>query len=633
MTSLFDIVYPGKGRIDFDGGLNNKFDRQIIADNESPDCQNVIFGKGSVETRGGTTQLNTASVGTFAADGLYTRSDNSGTESMVAWWGGSLYDLQGTSFITIGSAQAVYTAGVRVAAAEYENHMFFGNGNSIPYKYDGVDFTRHGIYAPTETSTVGTSPTGSVLTGDYQYKVTYINSQVVEGDVGPTTDTFTAAGENATITSLPVAPQSFGVAARNIYRTEASGTVFKFLDTISDNTTTTYDDGIADSGLGTVAPTDNGVPPNFSAIVYHQSRLFMVDPQDNFVKYTPVGNPYVVNALSFRRIGDVTGDIPQALTIFDNSIYVFCKKSTWLIYMPSTDDSTWIDVRVKSPYGSHSPFAPFFYNNRVMFPAVQNSRFVGFAAVSGDTVDPNATLLTVSGAGSDMKSDKIEPDMLVIQDAVLGNYSATVFENKAYISVTYGAGETVNNRIYVFDFSIENLGRPQKFSWVPWTGLNATQMTVYDGKLFYADANETGLVYQMNTEAYDDNGSAIDSYYWTKEFAGGDSDDNWLKDFRFANILYEQSGDWMMNLTVRVNSDSGDGNTSSIDLNPGGTLWTTFNWDEANWGGGDDENELKKFLGQLRGKRIQFKFDNQNAVAQKFKIIGLNYVYNKKGRR
>jgi len=633
MGSKFDIIYPSKGRIGFDGGLNNKFDVQLIPDNESPDCQNVVFGRGSVETRGGTDLVNTAAVGSFACDGLYVRHDSDASETMTAWFGGTLYDLQGTSFITIPSAQSIFTPGVRVSAAEYEDYIFYGNGTESPYKYNGAEFTRHGVPAPTTTSTVATAATGTELTGDYQYKFTYINSNLVEGDVSPVTSTWTAATENALLTSIPVAPQSFGVNTRKIYRTEASGTAFKLVTTIDDNTTTTYEDGIADGALGATAPTDQGEPPNYCCVLFHQARLFMIDNATNFIKYTEIANPYVVKATSFRRIGDTSGDIPKGLAVYDNSVVVFCQNSTWIIYMPTTSPSDWSDIKVRTPFGSNSPFAPFMYSNKVMFAATQSEKFVGFAALSGDTVDPNATLLTVSAAGSFLKSDKIEPDMFNIQESFLRNISSMVYQNKAYITVTYASGSIINNRIYVFDFSIENLGKPQKFTWSPWTGLSAAQMAVLDGTLYYATSDDDGFMYAMNSDTFNDNNTAINSYYWTKEFSGNNGQDTFEKDFRSTNILYEQPGAYFMNFTQKVDSDKGDGNTTVIDLDPGSNLWGTIRLGTDPWGGGENEKELKKFLGTVHGKRIQFKFDNQNKVDQKFKILGLNITYNLKGRR
>ena len=636
MKSWAKKQYPPKDRVYLDGGLNSKYARAIIQDNESPDCRNVIFTDGTVETRGGTAKLNTTAVGSFIADGLYTRHNNDASQTMVAWFGGTLYDYQSPSFVTIGSAQSVYTAAERVYAAEYENYIFFGNGNSTPYKYggDGNTFTRHGITAATTTMSVATASTGTALTGDYQYKMTYVNSNLVESDVSPLTSTFTAASENGAITSIPVAPQSFGVGSRRLYRTVASGTAFFRLATISDNTTTTYEDAVTDANLGVAAPTDQGVPPNYSAILYHQARLFVIDPTDNLIKYSEIGNPYVFKSTSFLRCGDNSVDVPVGLAIYDNSLVVLCKKSPWIVYMPSTDESTWAIQNIRAPYGTKSPFASFLYNNKLMYAAVQNDKFVGFAAIEGQTVAPSASLLTSTALGSDLTSDRIEPDMFLVQEAYLKNISSMVWQNKAYITVPYGNAQTTNNRIYVFDFTLGRLGRKQKQTWVPWTGLSANQFSVLDGTLYYATSlNTGGHVYSMNTATYDDDGTAIDSYFWTKEFSGNPGEERYTKDFRSLDLFYGLHGDYFMDYYYRINSDSGSGSKQQVSLNPGGSLWGTAVLGRDTWGGGDADREDKQYLATSRGKRIQFKFTNQNTIAQRFQVIGLSFEYNLKGER
>ena len=50
MSRDFDIVYPPKGKLTFDGGLSTKYERSIIPDNESPNCYTY--------RKGGTTRLN-----------------------------------------------------------------------------------------------------------------------------------------------------------------------------------------------------------------------------------------------------------------------------------------------------------------------------------------------------------------------------------------------------------------------------------------------------------------------------------------------------------------------------------------------------------------------------------------------
>jgi hypothetical protein len=468
----FKRIYPSKDRILFDGGLNTKHERALLPDNESPSCQNVVFDRGAVETRQGVTKLNTTAVGSFVFDGLYTRRADDLTETMCAFAGGTMWTLGTTTFVTVPSAQSVFTAGVRVGTTQYENHMFIGNGSVIPYKYNGTNFTRHGVYPPTATATAASAATGAALASgaSYTYKFTYVNSFSVEGDVGPATTFVVTANSmgNIALTGIPVAPTSWGVSSRRIYRTENGGSTFKRLATISDNSTTTYDDGLTDASLGTTAPTDQGVPPLYSTCIYHQNRLFVNDPSNpNYVWYSDLAEPYTFGATNFVRVGDGSSDLVKGFGIYENSVVVFCEKSIQLIYMPSTDETGWSVIRAKSAFGSKSPFGIVSVENKLLFPAMQNDKFVGFGKLSGGALEPSTTELTISTAGSELTSDRIEPDMFSVVETYVPNISGIVYKNKAYLAVTYSSG-TTNNRIYVMDFSASNIKKAQRESWVPW---------------------------------------------------------------------------------------------------------------------------------------------------------------------
>ena len=163
MGSRYEVIYPARAGVLFDGGLNTKFERSIIPDNESPDCLNVVFTNGAVATRGGTSKLNTTAVGSFVFDGLYTRRGDDSAETMIAFAGGSAWGLAGTTFTTIGSAQSVFTTANRVAAAQYRNNLFIGNGGVIPYKWNGSDFTRHGVYPLTNTVSIMCAAAGVIF--------------------------------------------------------------------------------------------------------------------------------------------------------------------------------------------------------------------------------------------------------------------------------------------------------------------------------------------------------------------------------------------------------------------------------------------------------------------------------------
>jgi len=631
--SNFQRIYPKEGRIVLDGGKNDSSDRSLILDGQSPDCLNVIFDDSKVQTRGGTSKLNTSAVGSYVCDGLYTRHDNSGYESMVAWFGGTLYALSGTTFNTISSAQSIYTAGQKVYASEYENYMFFGNGSNTPYKYANGEFTRHGIYAPTAAPTAATAATGSALSGTYSYKVTYLNSGLVESDASVVSNTFTAASENIALTSIPTAPLSWGVGSRRIYRTKDGGSTYFRIATISDNSTTTYEDAIEDSALVTEEPDDQGVPPNYSAIVYHLGRLFVIDPSTNLVKYSEAGNPYVFKALSFRRIGDTSGDIPRMLAVYNGSVVVGCDRSIWIIYTPDSTDTNWTDIRVVTPYGCVAGFSPFTYNNKLMFAATLYGDFVGFAALDGGSLDPSVSILIRSNLGSDMKSAVIEREMFQVPDDYQNNIASISWKNRAYIAGPYGSTQTTNNRIWYFDYSYENLDRPMKFAWSPWTGLNANFFTVYQNNLYYGTSDASGFVYLMNQGASNDDGVAIDSYIWSKEYFGFSSDENWVKDWRFINLFLDRAKSGDLLLQGRIDSSSENPTDIKEISLVGAFIWDLGAWDEMGWDISDSARELKIPIGTFRGKRIQFKFSNDSVVDTKFSIVGIRLTYNLRGFR
>ncbi len=629
----FRRIFPEKGRILFDGGKNNQYDKQLIEDNQSPDCANVIFDNGSVATREGFQKLNTLSVGSFAGDGLYTRRDDTGAETMVAFAGGLMYTLNTTTFVTVPSAQSVFTAGSPIFAEMQENYLFICNGNHLPYKWNGAEFTRHGVYPPTATSTASTGGAG-VLTGDYRYKVAAVNSAAVESDVGPATATWTAASQAATLTGLPIFAASFGVNARHIYRTASGGLVFKFLTAINDNTTTTFSDNIPDVSLGSNAPTDAGVPPNYTAIKYHQNRLFFLDPANpNYLWFTDLGNPYTVSSTNFIKLGDNTSDLAKALGIWQNNIVVFCERSIFLIYMPSADESGWQTVRTQSPYGSSSAKTILNIDGDLFFPALQNNNIMGFSLLKGVSIAQNTTFLTNNAVSSDRISDPIYPDVLQMLKLGAPFMTGITFQNKAWISMRYGVGSTTNNRVYQIDYRQQLASKKERFSWVPFTGFAANDFTIYNGSLYFISSAADGFVFKAESGIYNDNGAAIDSYYWTKEFQGIGGEWNFTKDFRFAKFLIGKLGDWFMNIKFRSDSDKGDGDTQQVSLDAGGTNWGALTWGLSTWGGGVNEENIKVFLRGKRGDRIQFRFDNQNKVGQAFKVVNGDFTYNLKGYR
>ena len=621
----------------FDGGLNNKFEPQIIADNEAQSCLNVVFDSiGGVETRQGYSVVNTALVTSNPCDGLYTAKWNNGNESMVAFFGTDMFVLSGTSFVTVGSAQGNYATGTQKNSTMYQNVMFIGDGNTPAYKYDEGVYTRHGVEVPSLVADGNVHTAGGNLIGQYNYKLVYVNTQAVAGDLSTGCATITASGtgESLLLTGIAVGPQSFGVNTKWLYRTTAesgiSGEYF-FVASMAASITT-YTDNIASASFGPTANTDAGKPPAYEFIIHHQERVFCNDSQNpQYLWYSDLAEPFTFQSTNFIKVADGDGEKITGLGVQGNSLIVFKESSVWIIYMPSTTDTGWIRIKSDAKYGCSSHRSILAYEKQLMYLGQTNYKVSGFYAFMGDTTQPDQTALRATQMFGDAKSDRIEPDVLLFQDSYKQNCSAIAFDNKLWFSITYGTGITANNRIYQFDYARRGKARSNG-SWVPFTGIAANAFTVYASKLYFATSAATGFLYQLLDGTFTDNGAAIDSVFETKEFDGGPALRNWEKDFRRAEFSVETLGNWLMRISYRINSDKGAGDGQDIDLNPGGSLWGTALWTIDTWGGGQVRADMKIDLTGV-GQRISVKFTNKNTAGSGFKVIRGNVYYNRRGLR
>jgi hypothetical protein len=111
------------------------------------------------------------------------------------------------------------------------------------------------------------------LDGNYYYKVTFV-SAYGESEASNTSLVVTnaALGTGQNTVTIPVSLIS-DTTSRNIYRTVAGGTVYKLLATVSDNTTATYVDNIADGALGTATAPDHSSLPSYSNIFKVTDRV------------------------------------------------------------------------------------------------------------------------------------------------------------------------------------------------------------------------------------------------------------------------------------------------------------------------------------------------------------------------
>lgn len=152
------------------------------------------------------------------------------------------------------------------------------------------------IPGPTSALTATADAAAGNPNGTYNYCVTFVNA-AGESDFGilneiGVSEAVTVSSKKINLTSIPVGPA--GTTARKIYRSLGTGSGFPWIDkgffhryltTISDNTTTTYQDNIADGDLGAAyAPVTNTTGSGM-LFAPDGSKTFEVDYAKTFVGY------------------------------------------------------------------------------------------------------------------------------------------------------------------------------------------------------------------------------------------------------------------------------------------------------------------------------------------------------------
>jgi hypothetical protein len=148
---------------------------------------------------------------------------------------------------------------------------------------------------------------GNVTAGTHSYVVTFVDANGFESSAGVSSNVVTvpAATTHVQLANIPLGPA--GTVSRNLYRTIAgnTGTPF-FLDSITNNTGTTYDDNLPDSSLA-------DPPPIVSATgVVTAARNFTVNSTFQVVEGTlttsgVLGAPITMTATIGTLVGDGAG--------------------------------------------------------------------------------------------------------------------------------------------------------------------------------------------------------------------------------------------------------------------------------------------------------------------------------------
>lgn len=608
-----------------DGGLNTKDSPSKISPFESPECKNVEFtDRGSVQTRSGTTFIGEA-VNTSSVDGQASYNG-----SHLVWAGGMMYHKTAATWAAVTAASGQFASGANVASEVYQSILFCSDGTNGPYRYEGpTDFYEMGIDIPSAPTSLSDTA-GDIAADTYYYKVAFVNSHVVTGEAGSASVGVTI-GASATIKveNIPVATGLQGVESRKIYRATSSAGTYRLVKTLSDNVTTSFTDTVAVGDEGSAAVTDGTAPTVFSTIRQHKERLFFPDSEDkSLLRFTDYQNPFISQADNFFSVHKGTGETIKAIGVQDDFVCTFYdKKSIWIYDLTDpSDETSW--TRVKSPanMGIVGPNALAETENGIVFVGKLNGKLSGIHILSGINVAETADdkLRTQNIA------EKIEPTILAWPDTLLSKIAVTSYGSRLYLAVPDSSTSTILDGIMYFD--ILRLGdQGQPGSWAPWDGITVQNFLVHEGELYGGSSNGDGRIIQFNSGEYQDaDGSAIDSYFWTKQFGGESAIESYQKDGRYVFLWYDLVGGWNMNYRYRKDGDAGQGTAIEIDLTPPSGVWgTAYTWNPINiWGGGATDAETQHSISPILGRRFQHRFDNQNTAGQYFRVHALKMLMN-----
>ena len=151
-----------------------------------------------------------------------------------------------------------------------------------------------GITVPT-AGTLNTLMDGALGTGDYQFRITYVDENGYESNGGTAvTIAVEAHPTDGVVLNIPVSGDK-KIVYRNIYRTALNGEIFYYDGQVADNTTTTHNSVQADDTLGTILSEISTAPPATPHLITkRRNKLYLGDAdylypsQTSNVEYFPL---------------------------------------------------------------------------------------------------------------------------------------------------------------------------------------------------------------------------------------------------------------------------------------------------------------------------------------------------------
>ena len=256
----------------------------------------------------------------------------------------------------------------KVSFVVFNDKLYIANGKNYINIYNGNKdiVTEMGAPEAEVSNSVGN------LNGAYYYAMTYTTAggEEVLGSISNTVNPV----NNRVNLSLPLGYT--GTLSRSIYRIVAGGTELKFVVTIGDNTTLTYEDNIADGALGSLIPTvNNELPKPFFLTVANQkifAAVVVQYPTQVFITDTNIDVIDTANSLDVGNYGFDNTPVKGIGSDFNNVI-VGTEKN--IFFVNPADNSvvlTRANIGIKNGYTVRQVPATAGFPGGLMFVSTLN---------------------------------------------------------------------------------------------------------------------------------------------------------------------------------------------------------------------------------------------------------------------
>jgi hypothetical protein len=243
---------------------------------------------------------------------------------------------------------------------------------------------------------------------------------------------------------------------------------------------------------------------NFRAIAIKKDRIFAaahptIKNRISFTHHDPSIGYAVYDYFPATYFFDVAvedNDEIVELTVFRDALIIFCKRSVWALYGDGRTVNDYELKKINVPSGCISAKSIQIVGNDIFY--LSDEQIYRMYATEENYVSAEI-ISTVKQTGSSVEKS-LKKFSRSNKEKAVGTY----FENKYYLSFPDGS-------CFIFDTMLG--------SWTKWSNVQSNSFLNKEGVLFFA--SNTGVIYQFDENALNDDGNVIPYSFTTKNYDSG----------------------------------------------------------------------------------------------------------------